>query len=644
MAKKRKTTILSLVLIACAALIPLFLVDLKWGKTIQEIEKTIGAGSDPESMVVPTIQGHREGCLVCHSNMRGFSDSHSVEALGCSSCHLGNPFTLEKSEAHRQMVLFPGDLETADLTCGSAPCHPDLSKNIKNALMATGRGMVTVNRYVFGEQDTPDGMGHLSRLGHTEADTHLRQLCVRCHLGYKKREYAPANQKSKGGGCTACHLEYSREAVIQLTAYLEKKVLPVIHPLLNIQINNMRCFGCHSRSGRISTNYEGLCETLKKEEEVLNDTRYKILDDKRVFVKTEQDIHHEKGLVCIDCHTSTETMGDGKAYNHQEEQVEISCIDCHFKETPDTIEVSHLDQISKKILELRKNNKSGERFVLTSRKSRPILNLVINSKGEAILTGKLDNKARKSPPLAQACLEIPGHKRLSCQSCHTAWVPTCLGCHTEFNKDKPGWDHLEQAYGTGKWTELKGEFSAKPPALGIRKDHNGMEIIDTFMPGMIMTLGGMKTKEIIGALPQQTRNREYQIFRRLYAPTDAHTTTKKGRTCISCHLDPAALGFGQGELRETAPGGDHWQFFPEYANHPADGLPFDAWTDFLETRTEYTSTRRGARPFSKEEQQKILKVGNCLRCHDEKKENIKKIYINFEESIKKRSKKCMVLP
>ncbi|MCK5545023.1 MAG: hypothetical protein KAI35_07385, partial [Desulfobulbaceae bacterium] len=183
MAKKRKTTILSLVLIACAALIPLFLVDLKWEKTIQEIEKTIGAGSDPESMVVPTIQGHREGCLVCHSNMRGFSDSHSVEALGCSSCHLGNPFTLEKSEAHRQMVLFPGDLETADLTCGSAPCHPDLSKNIKNALMATGRGMVTVNRYVFGEQDTPDGMGHLSRLGHTEADTHLRQLCVRCHLG-----------------------------------------------------------------------------------------------------------------------------------------------------------------------------------------------------------------------------------------------------------------------------------------------------------------------------------------------------------------------------------------------------------------------------------------------------------------------------
>ncbi len=54
--------------------------------------------------------------------------------------------------------------------------------------------------------------------------------------------------------------------------------------------------------------------------------------DGRVFQKTKDDVHHQAGMECIDCHVSIEIMGDGNAYQHMEEQTRVQCIDCHSKE------------------------------------------------------------------------------------------------------------------------------------------------------------------------------------------------------------------------------------------------------------------------------------------------------------------------
>ncbi len=152
--------------------------------------------------------------------MSGFSKAHSPQVIGCAFCHLGDPFSPNKEEAHQGMRLIPGNLSDSPNTCGQTDCHPALVQRIQISLMATGRGMVTVNRYVFDETDSPNGKGHLSALGHSAADSHLRQLCASCHLSQPKEAPQPIDQLSRGGGCTACHLHYSLKAAEELQIYL----------------------------------------------------------------------------------------------------------------------------------------------------------------------------------------------------------------------------------------------------------------------------------------------------------------------------------------------------------------------------------------------------------------------------------------
>ena len=71
-------------------------------------------------------------------------------------------------------------------------------------------------------------------------------------------------------------------------------------------------------------------------------------------------------------------------------------------------------------------------------------------------------------------------------------------------------------------------------------------------------------------------------FHRLFAPTSAHTTAPKARDCRSCHANPAALGYGRGQLKYVVTGRTgNWQFTPAFNTSREDGLPLDAWIGFL---------------------------------------------------------------
>jgi len=64
-----------------------------------------------------------ESCQQCHQNTTGYSNYHNPELIGCASCHLGNTSSLDKNEAHKGMVLIPGNLSDAKETCGK--CHQE---------------------------------------------------------------------------------------------------------------------------------------------------------------------------------------------------------------------------------------------------------------------------------------------------------------------------------------------------------------------------------------------------------------------------------------------------------------------------------------------------------------------------------------
>jgi len=134
------------------------------------------------------------------------------------------------------------------------------------------------------------------------------------------------------------------------------------------------------------------------------------------------------------------------------------------------------------------------------------------------------------------------------------------------------------------------------------------------------------------------------VFRRLYARIEPHTTRLEARSCVSCHNDPVALGYGTGALRfEHLPGNGRgqWRFTPATSVLPQDGLPADAWIPFLGARTGMVSTRDDVRPFTPEEQRRILRVGACLTCHEGDSRVMQESVRDFKALFARRRPACL---
>jgi hypothetical protein len=383
---------------------------------------------------------------------------------------------------------------------------------------------------------------------------------------------------------------------------------------------------CHSRSGRISLSYEGWNE--RGEGMVENTTaKTKILPDQRVLEFIQDDVHHQKGMACIDCHSSYDLMGDGKGHAHKEDAVSIQCIDCHTTGKVNSVAVSSLpDKESQMIAWLRKTDPKT-RVVLTGRNQRPLMNTRVDSLDRIFLKDKLTGKDHESKPAASVCNKGKGHSRLSCEACHTDWVPQCIGCHNSFEKETSGFDLLTGKTTKGTWVEFAGKTLAESPVLGINTQTNQ---VVTATPGMILSIN-------------QEPFEKGKSFHRLYAPTSGHTTKRQGRSCKSCHNDPLAYGFGRGELiYRVAGNAGNWTFVPRFALNVNDNLPEDAWTGFLPEAKSPFATRDWLRPFNVAEQRRILLVGTCLNCHDEKTKVMNRALENFEQTLAKRSEKCVL--
>jgi len=606
---------------------------------------SFASGKPPTPL--PLVRGRHEGCLVCHGDITGLGDFHRPASIGCASCHLGDTSTLDATRAHAAMIRVPGNLADAPRTCGTAGCHADIVPRVERSIMATFSGVIDVNRRVFGEPVDPAAPPpHVRDLGHSPADSHVRQLCASCHLGQEKTEWGPIVQESRGGGCNACHLVYPPEATQQLARYEatptpKRTTIPTAHPALTVNPGNDHCFGCHSRSGRISTNYEGwheLREPPTPAERVAapaEPPRFRELDDGRFFVRMTPDVHQTRGLDCIDCHTSTEVMGGGTVVRHKSEQVQLRCQDCHARPLASQ-PLARLDAESHKLLGLRQWSVLPEQRFGTTRTGGALVNVFVAADGSGQLRRKRTGQsAELRAPLA-VCTEGAGHDRLSCAACHTPWAPRCTSCHTKFDPAGEAFDHVLQESIRGAWTESSGPFETAPPTLGIRLDPadpaRPAGVVDTFVPGMIMELDRNRTA---GAAPDP-------VFRRLYGRAFTHTITREARSCQSCHNDPVALGYGRGDLRFEVSGAEgRWHFTPAHAPSPQDGFPADAWTGFLQTREGMVSTRDDVRPFSVDEQQRILRVGACLTCHAGDSTPMRQAVANFEKLLARRRTSCV---
>lgn len=502
------------------------------------------------------------GCA-CHARS-GVGGSHA--GLPCVACHGGDAGSRERAAAHRDLLQRPGSLAQAARSCS---CHGSIIARVQRSPMATARGLVAVDRFAFGEQPRPEGWTTLQQLGDSTADGHLRELCDGCHLS--ARRPAPGVRV----GCLACHFAAPAAGAT--------------HPGLTLDVSLERCESCHRGTGRVALSYQGWNETALAPAAVAGQPGYRALPDGRVLEAAPADLHFTRGMTCIDCHTARELMGDGRDHQHQEDAVEISCGDCHRQDPPRTLGWAELDEESRLLLTLRRApRREALRYVAAQRGGGALSNVVVDEAGRVQVLLKASQRALQPRPPAVPCREAV-HRRLTCQACHSGWAPQCVGCHSQREP--------------GGWREYGGASQADPPVLGVR---GADQRIDTFVPGMVQTINprvAPPDADLDGLAAEST-------LRRLYAPLAPHTTTHKGRGCASCHQSALALGYGRGALRlpTSAPGG--WRFESRYVAL-ADGLPADAWIGFLE-QAQGRATRTDARPLSRLEQLRVLRVGARL--------------------------------
>jgi hypothetical protein len=221
---------------------------------------------------------------------------------------------------------------------------------------------------------------------------------------------------------------------------------------------------------------------------------------------------------------------------------------------------------------------------------------------------------------------------------------TCIACHTQWDPSLEARDALLGTTREGGFVEYAAPPEARAPALGVLVRENRARI-EPVAPGMIMTLNGPRHRSTQAPLPGGAAEviDSGSRFLRAFALAVPHTTTRAGRSCASCHVDPYALGYGQGLLGLIADGERwRWEFRPSFAPVPFDGLPQDAWLGFLADPGSATATRRELSPLDQDSQWRTLRVGACLTCHDPSHASETAIYADFAASLGRLSPACRV--
>jgi len=532
----------------------------------------------PEEIYI-TTSGRVDMCLFCHTKEK-LDPAHDPKVIGCSPCHLGDPLAIEKEKAHQGIVNNPGDLRVAQKTCSVEGCHPKDYKKVTNSLMATNRGILGTLLYYWGESDSQDTDMTVKELidsGQTSlAIDYYRKLCATCHLWKQKNDLEGVADffNEKGGGCSACHYimppGHERKAVTESDDAIESEKKDFVHPLITRKVPDLNCIRCHNRSGRIGLAYTGVFESegygTPYEKGRLTTQK---LPGNRFYLELADDIHHRQGMTCVDCHTRDEVMGDGTSYAHYEEQLEISCEVCHQQKPGRT----------------RKNNELSN------------VEVIDNSYK---LVGKNDEKIRDLSPPKQGICNFASHQRVTCESCHSTWVPQCYGCHAKRDESQTHLDKLSLQETPGRWEEGRSYIRYEKPVLAVW----GNEVV-------IVTPGCQDIVTVVDSAGEI----ETSFDRFTMAAINPHTTQKQGRSCEDCHSSTRTVGLGEGSLFVE---GGQVRFTPldqGVATASGQTVGFDAFVALDGSPLQHGS-RADLRPFNGDELKRILRIGSCVGCHD----------------------------
>jgi hypothetical protein len=563
-------------------------------------------------------RGEDDGCLTCHGAIENATEDMGFE-LACTFCHGGNGQATTLNRAHvlptlpvindattapldydlpYQRFVNPSNLRVIWDTCGQ--CHPYAAETVLENMMTHNAGHVSGGLYQNGVVDTktpiygmfavtdedgnvPTDEGAVESLEDLitydpsgdplEVATHYAavpgQACARCHLWSRGRGYRGAEGEEgtyRADGCAACHMPYANDGLSQSaddSIDHAKPGHPIIHKVTKA-IPTSQCLHCHHRGARIGLTFTGRAQMPPRlpsgpgvpgtTDERFN-RNYHYTDPST----NPPDLHHERGIHCIDCHVRDEVMGDSDLWGHMDQATKIECRTCHG--TPDAY-ATFIDNDGNPLPNI---DTSGPEPILTSKVDgqehvpRQIKDIVDPSSGEF----------NPRAALAMTADHVKAEGGLECYACHSAWVPNCFGCHFERDERQMGQNLITREWEVGKVSTNNKVFEAlRAFWMGSNKEGRVAPYIVGCHPIADVTApDGSKILDF--KMPETANGRSGLALQ----PVNPHSVRAGGevRTCVECHRSPPALGLGTGSysLART------WAFVAA-----TDGIRvFDRWAD-----------------------------------------------------------------
>jgi hypothetical protein len=333
--------------------------------------------TNKKSVKIAKAAGPQPGCLHCHAKVS--LDQH--HNLSCTRCHEGDNTAIEKKTAHAGLIKEPAGPENMAKKCGK--CHGGQIQSCAGSLHFTLKNAINLTRRHFGATDTLKSLTAIPLKEEKPAlslvDDMLRRRCLRCHVYSKGDDYPYIN---RGAGCASCHLQFSGG---RLTS----------HHFLKAP-GDWQCISCHY-ANHVGADYYGQFEhDLNSEYQTPYTTSEPYFRPYGVEVHDlVPDIHQEKGMICIDCHSGKNLKTNSTSLTRSLRFAPLTrslrfapltCLSCHGWQPGD------------------------------SAPTRDNLKII---KGKLILT---DRSGRNHPV---SSLHHPAHKKygkqVDCQVCHAQW-------------------------------------------------------------------------------------------------------------------------------------------------------------------------------------------------------------------------------
>ncbi len=490
------------------------------------------------------------------------------------------------------------------------------------------------------------------------SDTYRKQ-CARCHVWGEGRN---SRGDLRASGCAACHVLYGNNAKYEGGDPTIKNNGHKPHPLhhrITTAIPAAQCTHCHTRGRRIGTTFVGMFEY-----DYVNDGHAPPFDEHakpqetlftKEYLHVRKDVHFERGMECVDCHTSIDVHGDGNIYPATVYQVEITCYDCHGtpKEYPWELPVGYGTPV---ILEGSKGiYKDGlKEYLLTSRGN--VKANWIREENKVYVLSQYTGKRHEVPLLKDirqtdtfktqqgkvAMSVIHEHiEKLECYACHATWAPQCYGCHMQYDRRVKGTDWITTSKkvdpftGRQTVTEEFGDLSLEnrsfmrweSPILGINLRGKASPLA----PGCQVFYTFVDEKGSIKAL-----NKHYTTSTGHNSPTlapmDPHSISLVARTCEDCHTNPKTIGYGTGNSRSAGKLLGDSPLFQDLSKGVYGDIPniktgrwqtqkiedFPYALDQLVVRSGKQIQNMPLpedRPLNQEERNLVEREGLCIGCH-----------------------------